>query len=325
MTGPQGTDLGDNSKRGSIVFSHGNGFAAGTYRVLFEAWRAAGWQVLALPRFGHDPNFPVSGNWPHLRDELLAFIDAAVASGRAPGPLHLVGHSLGGYLSLMAACRRPALASSLVLIDSPVVAGWRAHGLQVAKASGLVQRVTPGRVSRTRRHTWPSAEAALRHFGAKAVFQRWDPRVLRDYISAGTEPDPVAQTQAPAADGSQPVKLAFDRRIETHIYNTVPHGLGELARRHPPQGPVHFIAGTQSAEVRQVTLAATRALVQRSGGHLCWMAGSHLLPMERPDATAAAVLALLKGELPALEVTETAEPTAAAAGVAREVPQVEMQ
>ncbi len=324
MTGPQGNDLGDNSKRGSIVFSHGNGFAAGTYRVLFDAWQAAGWQVLALPRFGHDTNFPVSGNWPHLRDELLAFIDAAVASGRAPGPLHLVGHSLGGYLSLMAACRRPALASSLVLIDSPVVAGWRAHGLQVAKASGLVQRVTPGRVSRTRRHTWPSTEAALRHFGAKAVFQRWDPRVLRDYVTAGTEPD----TEALADVGLQPVKLSFDRGIETHIYNTVPHGLSELARRHPPQGPVHFIAGTQSAEVRQVTLAATRALVQRSGGHLCWMAGSHLLPMERPDATAAAVLALLKGDLPALDATEaaeTVEPTAPVAGPAHEAPQVELQ
>ena len=27
-----------------IVFSHANGFPEGTYRVLFEAWRAAGWK-----------------------------------------------------------------------------------------------------------------------------------------------------------------------------------------------------------------------------------------------------------------------------------------
>jgi pimeloyl-ACP methyl ester carboxylesterase len=306
------------SPRGTIVFSHGNGFPAGTYRVLLDAWRAAGWQVLAVERFGHDPRFPATGNWPHLRDELLHAVDSAVAAGHAPGPLHLVGHSLGGYLSLMAACRRPALARSLVLLDAPVVAGWRAHGLQVAKATGLVRRVSPGRVSSTRRHRWPSAEAALQHFAAKAVFQRWDPRVLRDYLTAGIEADPDA---APAQAGAAvPVRLAFDRRIETHIYNTVPHGLGEQARRHPPLGPVHFIAGTQSSEVRQVTLATTRALVQRSGGHLSWMEGSHLYPMERPDDTAEAVLALLDGELPARDAHE---PTAPAAYLQHEALQTE--
>ena len=36
-----------------IVFAHANGFPASTYRVLFEAWRAAGWVVLAPERFGH--------------------------------------------------------------------------------------------------------------------------------------------------------------------------------------------------------------------------------------------------------------------------------
>ena len=34
----------------TLVFSHANGFPAGTYRVLFEAWRAAGWRVVALPK-----------------------------------------------------------------------------------------------------------------------------------------------------------------------------------------------------------------------------------------------------------------------------------
>ena len=47
-----------------IVFAHANGFPAGTYRALFEQWRAAGRTVHALDRFGHDPRFPVSSNWP---------------------------------------------------------------------------------------------------------------------------------------------------------------------------------------------------------------------------------------------------------------------
>ena len=62
----------------TIVFSHANGFPAGCYRLLFDIWQAAGWQVHALPRLAHDPAFPVSSNWPKLRDQLIHFIDDEV-------------------------------------------------------------------------------------------------------------------------------------------------------------------------------------------------------------------------------------------------------
>ncbi|MCW5612059.1 MAG: alpha/beta hydrolase [Rubrivivax sp.] len=263
---------------GTIVFGHANGFPAGTYRVLFEAWRAAGWRVEAVEKFGHDPRYPVSGNWPRLREQLLDFVDAVSPDA----PVHMVGHSLGGYLGLLAACRRPARVASLLLLDSPVLAGWRAHSVQVMKLTRLMPRVSPGRVSRTRRWQWPSAAAAQAHFAAKHAFARWDARVLADYIAAGTEPDPDAQASTPGA-----VRLAFRREIETRIYDTLPHRLGTLIHRHPPAGPVGFIGGTQSTEVRQVGLAATRALTR---GRIEWIEGSHLYPMERPDETAAAVL-----------------------------------
>ena len=264
---------------GTLVFSHANGFPAGTYRRLFELWRAAGWSVLAVERFGHDPAYPVTSNWPHLRDQLIALVDAQVA---ARAPVFLVGHSLGGYLSLLAACKRPGLAKGVVLLDSPVVAGWRAHGVQVAKATGLIKRVSPGRVSRTRRHRWPSAEEALAHFAGKSLFARWHPEVLRDYIQAGIEPDPQ--------QGG--VRLRFDREIETRIYNTLPHHLGALLRRHPPACPVHYLGGTRSAEGRQVGMAMTRAIAQ---GRIAWMEGTHLYPMEKPDETAQAVLDAIAG------------------------------
>jgi pimeloyl-ACP methyl ester carboxylesterase len=198
-----------------IIFSHANGFPAGTYRLLFEAWRAAGHRVEAVERFGHDPRYPVSSNWPRLRDQLVDFI----ATHGAGAPVHLVGHSLGGYLSLLAASRVPAQVRSVVLIDSPVVTGWRAHSLRVAKLTGLMARVSPGRISARRRWQWPSAEAALAHFASKSNFARWDERVLQDYIACGTEPDPQA-----AAPGG--VRLSFAREVETRLYNTLapPHG-----------------------------------------------------------------------------------------------------
>jgi pimeloyl-ACP methyl ester carboxylesterase len=265
---------------GTIAFSHANGFPAGTYRLLFEAWRAAGWRVIAIDKFGHDPAWPVSSNWPHLRDQLIDLVER-----ESPGrPVHFVGHSLGGYLSLLAACKRPALTCSVVLLDAPVVVGWRAHSVRVMKASGLFKRLSPGRVSMRRRWQWPSAEAAYAHFAAKAVFARWAPEVLRDYIACGIEPDPDA-----VSPGG--VRLAFHRDIETRLYNTLPHDMGQVLHRHPPTAPVSYIGGTRSAEGRQAGLAATHALVQ---GRIAWIEGSHLFPMERPAQAAKAVLAQLR-------------------------------
>jgi pimeloyl-ACP methyl ester carboxylesterase len=260
-------------KPAPIVFSHANGFPAGTYRVLFDAWRGAGHDVHAIERIGHDPQHPVTNNWPHLREELLRFIDREVG-----GPAFLVGHSLGGMLSVLAASRRPDLARGLVLLDSPLITGWRAHSLQVFKATGLMRRVSPGKVSQRRRHEWPTREAVHEHFAAKHAFARWDPRVLRDYVDTGFE----------ERDGA--TRLAFQRDIETRIYNTLPHHLPTVLRRHPLKCPVAFVAGTQSAEMRQGGIEASRLLAK---DRFVWMEGTHLFPMEKPDATAAEVLRLV--------------------------------
>jgi pimeloyl-ACP methyl ester carboxylesterase len=260
----------------TIVFSHANGFPAGTYRVLFDAWRSAGYRVVAVDKFGHDPRYPVSSNWPHLRDEL---IDCIADTARTPS--FLVGHSLGGYLSVLAASRRPDLARGVLLLDSPILGGAVSQAMRVAKATGLVQRLSPGHVSRRRREHWPSADAAYAHFAAKPAFARWSPEVLRDYIACGVQP---------AGDGGGH-RLAFRREIETTIYNTLAHHLSALLRRHPLRCPLAFIGGTKSVENRQVGLRATRALTH---GRMSFVEGSHLFPFERPSETTHEVLRWLR-------------------------------
>jgi len=262
----------------SIVFSHANGFPAGTYRALFEAWRAAGWSVRGLEKFGHDPRFPVTDNWPHLRDQLLHFVDE-----QARAPVYLVGHSMGGYLSVLAASRRPELVRGVVLLDAPILGGLLAQLVRFGKATGAVERYSPGRVSRQRRHHWPSAGAAWAHFAAKPAFARWAPEVLRDYIACG-----VHAARGIEGDGHG---LAFRREVETAIYNTVPHHLSRLLRRHPLRCPMAFVGGTGSVEVRRIGMSATERLTH---GRLSWIEGSHLFLFEHPDATAKQVLEWLQ-------------------------------
>ena len=230
-----------------IVFSHANSFPVSTYCVLFNYPRERGFTVKAVEKFGHDPAYPVSDNLPHLVRQLADFAHREV--GKAGEPASLVGHSLGGYLSLMAVMRR----------------------------AQVVGAVSPGRVSRARRNR-SDREAALAHFRHKKAFARWEPQVLADYLDHGMR-----------VEGGQRV-LAFDREVETLIYNTLPDHLDRLVRRHPLKCPVAFIGGIQSLEMQQVGMAMTE---KRIKGRLMMLDNSHLFPMEKPVATAAAIEAAL--------------------------------
>jgi len=265
---------------GHIVFSHANSFGASTYGVLFEALKARHFSVSAIDKFGHDPRYPVTNNWPHLVQQLVDFAQAS--ADKTEAPVFLVGHSLGGFLSLMAASQAPKLVRGVLLLDAPIVGGWRATALGLAKKTQLVEAVSPGAVSRKRRNHWPDLETALSHFKSKKAFAKWHPQVLEDYIAHGTQDVTVnGQTQR---------VLSFEREVETTIYNTLPSNLEALFKKHPMKCPVAFVGGTHSAEIRQVGMALTQRITH---GRIMMLDGGHLFPMEKPLATAAAIEAAL--------------------------------
>ena len=260
-----------------IVFSHANSFPAAAYGVLFKQLRSRGFTVKAVDKFGHDLDYPVTNNWYHLVQQLHDF--AAREVERQGEPAHFVGHSLGGFLSLMCAARHPELAKGVLLVDSPILGGWKARALGAMKSTQLVGSISPGRVSRRRKNRWLSRDAAFEHFRHKRAFAKWDEQVLRDYVTHCTRDE----------DGE--VVLSFDRDIETAIYNTLPDNLDRLLRRHPLKCPVAFLGGLQSEEMKQVGMAMTQ---QVTGGRIMMLDGSHLFPMEKPLATAAAIEAALR-------------------------------
>ncbi|MEP6719958.1 MAG: alpha/beta hydrolase [Variovorax sp.] len=263
-----------------VVFSHGNSFPASTYRVMLDSLRARGFEVDAIEKFGHDPKYPVTDNWPHLVQQLADF--ARAAADRHGGPVFLVGHSLGGFLSLMCAARHPDLARGVLLLDSPLIGGWRANTLNIVKRTPLMKSMSPSLVSRKRKNSWEHREAVFEHFRSKKAFARWEPQVLHDYIDHGT------------LDADDVRTLSFDRDVETAIYDTLPHNLSGLLRRHPLKCAAAFIGGRQSREMKAVGMAMTEQITK---GRIAMLDGTHLFPMEKPIATAAAIEASLRNLL----------------------------
>lgn len=275
------------SSKPLIIFSHGNSFPASTYGVLFQSLKARGFQVKAIEKFGHDPRYPVTSNWPHLVRQLADFTSREVEkSGQAA---FLVGHSLGGFLSLMCAAEHPLPGGQpvrgVLLIDAPVLGGWRATALSVAKRAQLVGSISPGAISRKRRQEWLGRDEVLAYFRSKKAFAKWDEQVLRDYIEHGTHDATTGQGQA---QGQR--LLSFDRNVETAIYNTLPDNLDRLLKANPLKCPVAFIGARQSSEMKQVGMAMTEKVTK---GRIMMLDGSHLFPMEKPLATAAAIEAAL--------------------------------
>lgn len=246
-----------------LHFSHANGFPASCYRKMFSHLESA-FEIRYVDTIGHDPRHPVTDGWPHLVLELIEQVE------RRGEPVLGVGHSLGGYLTALAALKRPALFRAIILLDAPILDRWKGAVFGVVKRFGLADRVTPAGITRDRRAAWASSDEAFAHFRNKRAFRDFDAECLRDYVTLGMRSAPEG------------VRLAFDPSIEYRIYRAFPHTLArELPALHVPAG---FICGRESEDARQVGLATTRRHFR-----VARVEGGHLFPFEHPEAAARAI------------------------------------
>ena len=256
-----------------IHFSHANGFPAPCYEAMLAPLRRRH-RVGAIEAIGTDPRYPPTEGWPHLVEQLIDALERDYDGEPVVG----VGHSLGAYLSFIAAARRPALFRAIVMLDAPVIGAFKGRALGAVKRLGIVDRVTPAGMTRERRSVWTTREEAKAHFRSKKLFRHFTEECLEHYVQHGLAGAPGR------------FRLRIDPQIEYQIYRTIPHDMNRYLRSL--EVPAGFVGGVDSDVLRRVGLGA----MQGPRFARLRVPGGHLFPFEHPLLAAAAVEELI-GEL----------------------------
>jgi len=249
--------------RDLIHFAHGNGFPSLCYKQMLNHLEKQ-FDYCYVDRIGHDPLFPVTENWHNLVLELIASVKR-----QANQPVIAVGHSLGGVLSLLAAIEQPELFKAVIMLDAPLIGRFKSSMVQLAKALGIIDRVTPAFRTRGRRCYWQNRDQLIRYLRTRDLFKTFTDECLNDYINYGLEYK---------EDGYY---LRFDRHIEYQIYRTIPHVLPAFEGKLIV--PSALIYGDKSKVVDRMDV---RYMEKYFNVSCIKTKGTHLFPMEHPQAVA---------------------------------------
>ncbi|HLA18502.1 MAG TPA: alpha/beta hydrolase [Dehalococcoidia bacterium] len=268
-----------------VVLLHATGFLARLWEPI-AVQMSARFHVYALDARGHgDSDKPVlSGaegpapaggyGWEGLAADLMGFLDAVGLVG-----VPIVGHSSGAAGAIRLAARRPEYVAAAVLIEPTVFPPMPVEGSDERKeqlASGAAKR----------RMVWDSREELMTAYRQRRTFAGWREDVLRLFAEHGT---------FRREDGR--IELKCPGGIEAELYrNSLSPDTWDLLPR--VRCPTLVIRGERTEPL--LALVAEGLVRRIPGARLATIAGaSHFVPMERPDAIAAAALAFLEEVVPA--------------------------
>jgi len=250
-------EFGDPKRPVDLIFSHANGFNAGTYRGLL-APLGASMRLWAPDLRGHGASrLPIFAraktSWLDHRDDLLALMETLDGP-----PVVLAGHSMGGTASLLAAAERPERVSSLVLFD-PVI--WKRPAVAAFNlpfADRFLARIPIARATLRRRAAFDSREQAMAAYRGRGAFKGWPDRVLADYLADGLVETPEGW------------RLAAEPAWEAANYAAQAHDPWRALRRY--RGPIRILKAEHGAlasvPARPRGLDHVRVEIVPGGGHL---------------------------------------------------------
>lgn len=235
-----------------FVLLHAFPFDGSMWDAVAEALHAQGHEVLApdLRGFGSSPLGERTPDIGVLVDDVLALL--------GDRPAVIAGCSMGGYVALGIAARRPDLVAALALVDTKATADperAREHRLRIAEAAEAGEAWWAGMVDG-----------------------------LLGETTRRTRPDHVARVEA-ALETASPRTVAWAQRAMA----ARPDSRGALAML---TAPVVVVMGEEDT----MSPLAEQELMREAAPHAGWVPipeAGHLTPIEAPEAVADALSGLL--------------------------------
>ncbi|WP_343818026.1 alpha/beta hydrolase [Colwellia asteriadis] len=260
----------------TVNFVHANGFPAGSYQTLFSYF-PENIEVIAHEKYGHNPNYPIKNNWQHLVEELVDFIKSQQHNNEK---IICVGHSFGGVISFMAACKYPELFKGLIMLDPPVITGSTALAVRLIKKTRLIDKFSPSGKAMTRRTHWPLGTDIVELFAKRKLFRHFDRRSLVDYVNSG-----VVERNAQQ-------ELVFDANVEADIFRHLPSNLASFKDKLIV--PATLIYAEQTDVCPNPKQVFQRFAKLNKKVTLKTVNGGHMFPLEQPEETAQLITDIIK-------------------------------
>ncbi|TGK86281.1 alpha/beta hydrolase [Leptospira bourretii] len=180
-----------------LVFCHANGYSAGCYQYYFNLL-SKHYRVIAPDFLGHGRSeFSLKfNNWNVFRDQILALLDFESINKTT-----IIGHSLGGASSLLAAAKEPSRFEKVLAMD-PVILGWKL----ILLSKFLENPLAKG--AKKRRTHFKSIELVRRSFRKFPAFANFEPSIFEDYLNSCFE----------STGHDSEVKLCCDPKVEARIF-----------------------------------------------------------------------------------------------------------
>jgi pimeloyl-ACP methyl ester carboxylesterase len=247
-----------------LLFSHATGFHGRVWEPM-ATFLCTEFRCVALDLRGHGMSELPSGAtlaWSGMVDDVVA----ALRSDRFPiGPLHGIGHSMGGAALVLAAALRPDAFRSLWLYEPVIIPteGWPLSDGDNPMSEGAARR----------RDRFDSLDQAYENYRSKPPLDQLHPDALRAYVDGGFSPTP---------DGS--VTLRCRPSTEAEVFRPAAAS-GAWGAVRSIEIPVAVVAGRPDG-VGPGTFAPATAEALRKGALFVRPDLGHFGPLQDPAAMA---------------------------------------